>query len=91
MAVASLLDLGADVEKLKKAIASLEFVEGPLELVIEEKQNITITLILTLILTLTITPTITPTITLTITITPILMITITSIMARIEVCQKSDC
>ncbi len=39
MAVASLLDLGADVEKLKKAIDSLEFVEGPLELVIEEKLN----------------------------------------------------
>ncbi len=37
MAVASLLDLGADREKLKEAIASMDFSEGPVELLIEEK------------------------------------------------------
>ncbi|GAB4276947.1 MAG: nickel pincer cofactor biosynthesis protein LarC [Candidatus Rifleibacteriota bacterium] len=39
MAVASLLDLGANREKLEKAIASINFEEGSVELIIEEKLN----------------------------------------------------
>jgi uncharacterized protein (DUF111 family) len=39
MAVASLLDLGADKTRLEKAIASIDFAEGPVELIIQEKLN----------------------------------------------------
>ncbi len=39
MAVASLLDLGANKNKLQKALASCKFSEGEVELIIEEKLN----------------------------------------------------
>ncbi len=39
MAVASLLDLGADETILKKALASIKFSEGPIELIIEQKMQ----------------------------------------------------
>jgi uncharacterized protein (DUF111 family) len=39
MAVASLLDLGADKNKLQKALASCNFSDGAVELIIEEKLN----------------------------------------------------
>ncbi|MGM0599338.1 MAG: LarC family nickel insertion protein [Candidatus Rifleibacteriota bacterium] len=39
MAVASLIDLGADRKKLEKAVASIPFEEGKVELIFEEKLN----------------------------------------------------
>jgi hypothetical protein len=39
MAVASLIDLGADRKKLEKAVSSIDFEEGEVELIFEEKLN----------------------------------------------------